>query len=146
MSVKHWTENDLVDALYGIGREDGHLETCPECQAAWQACQRRREALAGAHAEAGNEIPAAFLAAQRRSIYQRMGETAHRWIGLRLASAMALLGMLMVGLLLYRPDQPPRSAHPQEISDTQLVNDIASMVDSPLPQPMTPVKNLFEED
>lgn len=146
MTGKHWNENDLLDAIYGAGRTDGHLEDCAECRAKWAELRAKRAGMLAARAEAAELIPHAFLAAQRRSIYHRLGERVRHWTSVRLASAAAVLAMLVIGVFLYRPEALVRVGGPGGVSDAQLVNEVASMVDSPLPPSIEPVRNLFEED
>jgi hypothetical protein len=87
------------------------------------------------------DVSTEFLAAQRRSIYRRLGEPNHRWIPMRWALSLAML-LLMVagGLTLQRRH---KSAPP--ISDEQLFSDLSAMEQSNEPKAIQPMHGLFQE-
>lgn len=134
---RHLSDEDLLNRLYGIGGEDGHLEQCRECAARWAAFERRRRELAqpvGASAQ--------FLAAQRRAIYSRMGEQPHS--RMKWAPALAAACLLIIGMMVYRPVTAP-SPRPSS-SDAQLFSDVYSMEQSTEPQAAAPIHELFEDN
>ncbi len=44
MTSRHWTEDELVAHLYGVGPTDGHLEVCNECSSRVHAMEETRVA------------------------------------------------------------------------------------------------------
>ena len=42
MNGGHWTDQDLINHVYGVGPEDEHLQACSECRARWMAISERR--------------------------------------------------------------------------------------------------------
>lgn len=135
---KHWSDEDLIDRLYGIGPADGHLQECGDCRQRWLAVQRRREA-----SRVSAEVPVALLAAQRARILERMEGGLSRPWGIRLTPALATLGVLVLGLVLSRPDPAP--APSLASNDSQFFTEIYAMVDSTGPMAADPIYGLFEE-
>ena len=37
MNGKHWTDDELLEALYGVRRAGDHLRDCAECKQRWEA-------------------------------------------------------------------------------------------------------------
>ena len=138
MHDKHWSDEELVARLYGVGPEDGHLEVCDSCARRWEAIRCRYENLR----PAGIEVSAEFLAAQRRAIHARLGEKRHRFPR-ALVPVLATL-LLAAIVIVYRP--APESKPPVEkISDSQLFDDVFRMVSDPAPTAVGPIRSLFEE-
>ncbi len=65
--MKHWTEDDFREWLYGLKERDAHAETCPECSTEFDRLAAQRRAIV-----TPPEVSEAFLAAQRRNIYSRL--------------------------------------------------------------------------
>jgi hypothetical protein len=133
----HFTTEELVQRLYGVGDGDAHLGECEECS-------DRLRKLGGLKAMAAEPVPAStdFLAAQRRNIYARMGEKPQvrmKWIP-ALAAAACLLA---VGVIARHPAE--QAAKP-EIVDPQLFADVYSMEQSMEPLAAKPIDALFEQD
>ena len=40
--MKHWTENDFTEWLYGLKSDSAHLEDCVECSGIAGSLERRR--------------------------------------------------------------------------------------------------------
>jgi anti-sigma factor RsiW len=140
MSARHWTDDDLINALYGIGLGDRHLEACAECRSRWIAMKQRRTLVT-----AEPEVPNDFLAAQRRSIYQRMEREG--WRVRRLVPAFVAVLALLVALIVYRPATAPAPSDDLLSPDTQqLTSDIYSMEDNPEPQAVKAIHALFEPE
>ena len=102
---------------------DGHFET-------WLRDKTRA---------AEPEVSAEFLAAQRRSIYRRLGEPRHKhaW---RWALSLATVLLVLAGGLTWEN----RQASPG-ISDEQLFSDLSAMDQRTEPQAIQPIHSLFEE-
>ncbi|HUA21936.1 MAG TPA: hypothetical protein VMB25_24490 [Bryobacteraceae bacterium] len=87
------------------------------------------------------EVSPDFLAAQRRSIYQRIGEP-RRHAALRWAFSAAMLLLLVAGFAFQRVQvQKPAAT----ISDEQLFSDLANMEQRTEPKAIQPIHGLFEE-
>ena len=93
--MKHWTENDFEQWLYGLKEQDSHTGTCPECRA-----ELERLTLTRRLAVAEPEIPEEFLAEQRRSIYHRLQNAGRNFAPLRWAVSLAVLLAVVVSLTL----------------------------------------------
>lgn len=134
--MKHWTEIDFQNWLYGIKDEDQHVAACADCRLEMERLREQRGRLTQEP-----EVSADFLAAQRRSIYSRLEEgraghrAAWRWV---LSTAMLLA--IVVGLTIPRwhKTAPP-------ISDDQLFRELSAMEQSAEPKAIAPMHDLFEQ-
>lgn len=139
----HWTDEQLIAHLYGVGPEDRHVDSCAHCRQRLDAMRSRREALdIAAESGAGFEM----LAAQRRKIYERISQPAHWWSHLeprRWATAAAAVLVLAGGLVFVENTHKPAS--PNAISDAQLAQDVSRMAADPEPPATAPLQGLFEE-
>jgi predicted anti-sigma-YlaC factor YlaD len=133
--MRHWTENDFKEWLYGLKDADPHLEECAECRG-----ESDRLRMARARTMEQPEISQEFLAAQRRSIYRRLYEPRHAWLTLRWALPALLVLLMAVGVTLQRGR---RSA--ATISDEQLFSDLTAIEQSAEPKAIAPMHKLFEE-
>ena len=135
--MKHWTEDDLRNWLYGLKEEDPHVLECGKCREEMGRLTAVRRKLV-----AMPEVPADLLAAQRRNIYGRLDENPRNWIAVRWAVSAAMLTMLVFGGLTYerRHEQVP-----QPVSDEQLFSDLSRMEQSAEPQAIQPIHGLFQE-
>ena len=133
--MKHWTEDDFQQRLYGLKEGDDHLEECPECRGEMNRLTNTR-----ARTTEQPEISGEFLAAQRRNIYRRLHEPRHNWIALRWAIPVAMVLVMVLGLTLQRGR---RSA--VAISDEQLFSDLTAIEQSAEPKAIAPMHKLFEE-
>jgi predicted anti-sigma-YlaC factor YlaD len=141
MSAKHWTEEQLIAHLYGIGPEGDHLAGCVECRNRLAAMQQAR---LGFDAEGEPDaVSAELLAAQRREIYRRAASPAHaslwRWL-----APIAVAFMVLVGVLFVQRPQQQNPAPALKPSDTQLVEDMGRIAFSSEPAPVAPLQGLFE--
>jgi hypothetical protein len=138
----HWTDDELIQHLYGVGRGDGHADVCAECRARLSAAQAHRSALeadASAHETAGHE----FLMAQRRRIYARLNEPARWWTNIptvRWASAAASLLVLAGSMLVYQ-----HKVRVEAAADAELARDVSRMASDSEPPSTAPLQALFEE-
>ncbi len=134
----HWTDDQLIEHLYGVGPEDGHLQICGECQARLSAAQSVRLRLETDLASDCEPAGYDFLMAQRRRIYARLNEPAKSWTG-RWAPAFAMLLLLAGGFFMY--DQKSR----QDVSDVELAKEVSCMATDSEPPSIAPLHALFEE-
>jgi hypothetical protein len=134
--MTHWAEKDYREWLYGLKEKDAHIDSCPQCQGELErlAMERRRVLESP-------EISEEFLAAQRRSIYNRLGERSRNWAPLRWVVSIAMLLVVVVGLTLERS----RKSTATLSADDQLFRDLAKIEQSDEPQAIQPLHNLFEE-
>lgn len=133
--MKHWTEDDLEQSLYGLKEEDHHLEECAECRN-----QRDRLRAERSRMMEQSVVSEDFLAAQRRSIYRRLHEPRPSRIALRWALPVAMVLMMAFGLKLQKGNRPPAA-----ISDEQLFSDLTAIEQSAEPKAIAPMHKLFEE-
>lgn len=150
----HWTDEQLIDHLYGGGLEDSHLSSCEACAARLDAMQARR-IFVEESAPAASELSAEFIAAQRRAIYVKLDGQAGWWQGRsvwRWASAAAAL-TVVCGLTVLEETRPvapiQQSQHTAsaavQLSDAQLAEEVSLLADNPEPQPTAPLQALFSE-
>lgn len=137
--MKHWTENEFTDWLYGLKSDAAHLEECPDCRAMADSLERRK-----AEAVRPPEISSDFLAAQRRSVYARLDQPARHWAQSRWMLTLATLILVVVASFgLLRPRQSPAPlASP---ADEKLFSDLASIEQSNEPRAIKPIESLFEQ-
>jgi hypothetical protein len=138
MYDKHWSDEELVALLYGVGSEGDHLDVCDSCARRWEAIRCRYENLR----PAGIEVSGEFLAAQRRAIHARLREKRHRFPRVLVPVLVTLL--LAAIMIVYRPAPEPPPAK-EKISDAQLFDDVFRMVSDPEPSAVEPIRSLFEE-
>ena len=142
----HWTDDELIQHVYGVGPNDGHVDTCPECQGRLAAAQAHRQMLESS-SSSEQTISYDFLTAQRRRIYTKLTEPA-RWRpaiwARRWASAAATLLVLGGSVLVYEQKHRPTVAN-DGISDAQLAQDVSSVALDAEPPPTAPLQALFDE-
>ena len=133
--MKHWTENDFEEWLYGLKAADHHVEEC-------QACRGEMDRLRMVRAQITEqpEVSQDFLAAQRRRIYRRLYEPRRHLLALRWALPVAMVIMMVFGLTLQRGRRPVAA-----ISDEQLFSDLTAMEQSAEPKAIAPMHKLFEQ-
>lgn len=138
----HWTDDQLIAHLYGVGPDDGHLYECRDCRSRLSVIEGRQQAL-----RSSEEVSFELLAAQRRRIYAKLAMPAHWWSGShvrRMASAGAALFVLGGSVLYYEEQQRQQTAN-NTLSDAQLAQDVSRMSENPEAQPTAPLQALFEE-
>jgi predicted anti-sigma-YlaC factor YlaD len=134
--MKHWTENDFEQWLYGLKEADSHLETCRECRAELDRLRTVRRDTLARHA-----ISEEFLAAQRRNIYSRLNRPSRNFAPLRWALSVAMVLLVVVGLTLPRFMKSPVTL----TNDEQLFSDLARIEQTSEPKAIQPLHKLFEE-
>ena len=82
--MKHWTENDFTEWLYGLKSDSTHLKECAECSSIAGSLERRK-----AKAIRLPEVSPDFLAAQRRNIYARLDHPRRHWAQSRWTLSLA---------------------------------------------------------
>ena len=133
--MKHWTETDFQNWLYGLREQDAHVSECQECRAQIEQLHEKRRQMIKEP-----EVSREFLDRQRRSIYSRLEETQHgrhvwRWV---LSTAMLLAIVFGMTLPRWHKTAPP-------ISDEQLFSDLSAMEQSAEPKAIQPMHRLFEQ-
>ena len=134
---EHWSDDELIAQLYGVGPQDGHLDGCAECADRWRVLAAARARVVQPPA-----VPEEFVAGQRRAVYRRLGFPQRRRALLPFASAMATAAIVLLAVLLYRPAPAPQPAPVS--SDAELFSDVYSMVQSSEPKAAEPIHALFE--
>jgi hypothetical protein len=138
MRDRHWSDEELVARLYGVGPEDGHLDECESCKRRWDMIRNRRKGLSAP----AIEVSETFLAAQRRAIQSRLGDKPRPFPRVLVPVLAALLLAVLLVVRRPPPEEPP-VAH--EIPDSQLFNDVFRMVSEAEPSSIGPIRSLFEE-
>lgn len=143
MRDKHYTDEELIERLYGLGPNDGHLDRCSHCSKRWNAMVARKAAATGAEPY----ITPGFLAEQRHAVSSRIEGGTRPRILWRAASACAGVTVLVVGLMVYQPGEKPKSelAASVTVTDAQLYADISAVAETPEPLAATPIRGLFDE-
>jgi hypothetical protein len=134
---EHWSDDELIGQLYGVGPQDGHLDGCAECADRWRALVAARTRVVQPPA-----VPEEFVAGQRRAVYRRLGSPERSRALLPFASAMATAAIALLAVLLYRPAPPHQPALAP--SDAELFSEVYSMVQSSEPKAAEPIHALFE--
>ena len=136
MSGKHWTDDELLERLYGLRSGDEHIESCGECAARARVADDTRATITEPP-----DIPHDLLEAQRRSIYQRLGSPVRVWHPLRWAVPAAAMAAVALGLTLFRVGEPlnPRG-------DDQFYAELSSLDQNPAPRAVQPIEALVEDD
>jgi hypothetical protein len=143
MTAKHWTEEELLAHLYGVGPEDGHLSDCSECGSRLNRMRLARHTRETCY-NTQDDVSFEFLAAQRRQIYGRMSQPGATLIR-RLAPVLAASVVLAGGLVFMETQGRHESPVQVKASDTQLVEDVGRMAMDPEPSPTAPLQALFED-
>jgi anti-sigma factor RsiW len=144
MTAGHWTEDELIARLYGVGPDNDHIETCAECSRRLKTIEQTRAARDAAITQLEPDFE--FLAAQRRKIYQNLSVGNRRSFVWRLAPALAMCFVLVLGFVLFTRNE--RSNVPAEASrqtDTQLVEYVGGAAMDSEPAAVAPLEGLFEE-
>ncbi len=139
MHDRHWTDDELVARLYGIGLQNGHLDGCPSCAGRFEEIRRKNRSMRPAEVD----LPEEQLAAQRRAIYARLGEP-RRSLSRVLVPVLATL-LLVSAIIVNRPARTPVPPPATDISDSQLFEDVFRSVSDSAPSAVEPIRSLFEE-
>jgi hypothetical protein len=93
----------------------------------------------------GPEVSPEFLAAQRRSIYNRLDEPRHHWHSMRWALSLVMLLLMVAGGLTLERRHKTAPGTAATISDDQLFSDLSAMEQSNEPKAIQPMHGLFQE-
>lgn len=138
INTRHWADDELVARLYGLGPEDGHLETCEECARRWSAIKQVRAAVLSS----SPEISESVLACQRHAVLERAQRRDHGSWAFSLTPALGALAVVLVAVLLSRPVPPPQPS--MASSEPQLFTEVYAEIQAPEPLAVTPIYGLFE--
>lgn len=137
----HWTDDQLIAYLYGVGPDDHHLSNCQECQSRLSQFQERQQELRS------EDVDLELLAAQRRRIYARLTAHAHwsaRWQARRWASVAAMAVVLGGGALFYEEHEQQHLVK-SRLSDAQLAQEVSFLAQNSEDVPAGPLEALFDE-
>ena len=139
-SAAHWTDEELIDHLYGVGPVDGHLDQCEHCHSRLSAMEGRRQEFS-----IEETVSDSFLAAQRRAIYARLSEP-HRWWqdipARRWAAVVTMVAVMAGSAALFEGHRRELAA---SRADAQLAQDVSQMSAESEPQATAPLQGLFVE-
>jgi hypothetical protein len=137
MAGKHWSDDELVSRLYGVGPEDSHLEECEDCAERWRQLLAVRERVLSPP-----QVSEQVLAQQRRAIYERLEPSGEGSWGLSFAPALAVAMMLLLAFLVSGPSPSPQPSLAS--TDAQFFEEVYSLVENVEPQAIEPILGLFE--
>jgi hypothetical protein len=139
MHDRHWTDDELISNLFGVGPDNRHLEACADCARRWDFIKRKHDATRETRAI----IPEAKLAAQRMAIRSRLeGKRRNLRLILTPSLATALL-IALAALVLFRRDTPVQRLQDAVVEDT-VMEEIYQTTFSSEPTAIEPVQALFE--
>lgn len=128
----HRSTSELLELLYGVAERDEHLESCADCQGRLASLRARNRAVTSQP-----ELPAEFLAAQRREIWKRIEKPSWR-PGLMgpVPAAVATL-VVIAGLFVWSPGNYSLSR--PVYTDEMLLSDVAKEAETAWPRSLGPV-------
>lgn len=141
----HWSDEQLIDSLYGVGPEGEHLRRCDVCNARQTFLLNNRQAVEASLPNAEN-VEGQFLAAQRRAICEKLDRGQNRMLlpGLRRWAPVSLALLLLAGgAAVYQEHHVAQLARTQP-SDSQLALEVSAMSQEWQDQPAAPLQGLFE--
>jgi predicted anti-sigma-YlaC factor YlaD len=142
----HWTDEQLIEHLYGVGLEASHIDTCDYCRQRLADMKAQRRMVDTVAAVRANEVPADLLAAQRRSIYARL-ERESGWMAAwhirRWAATCATVAILGGATFLF--EQQHTQPVQNKMSDAQLVQEVSQIASDQEPAPVAPLQGLFDD-
>jgi hypothetical protein len=144
----HWTDEQMIQYLYGIGPEEHHIEACACCRdrLADMVAARR---IVDSEASWQEQVPFDVLAAQRRSIYSQIAQSPSWRLNLpvrRWAAGAAMVLLLGSGVAMYEHSQQHQIAQNQsKLSDAQLAQEVSQVAQNSEPSPTAPLEGLFDE-
>ena len=142
MNGKHWSEDELLDRLYGVSPDDDHLGACAECNERLLALAARRRAVVSNGETAVNP---ALLLRQRVAVMDRIDRSTGLFVSWRAVTAFAGAGAMVLGFLVYQPQRPKPVVTQTASSDAQFFSEIYSEVEQTEPRAVKPMRRLFED-
>lgn len=131
----HRSNSELVEHLYGVAGHDEHLEECTECQGRLEQMRAARQSFLALPAE----IPADFLAAQRKQIWQRIEGRRNGSRFLQpLVAATATLA-LVAGFFLWTPARQRLPFGAPQKPDYTWLAEVAAEANTSVPRSMRPL-------
>jgi hypothetical protein len=146
--MKHWTDDDITQWVYGLVDQTAHLDECSVCLGrALAAKDRRAQVVKAVSVEESDGVAREFLEAQRRAIYRRMGNGERGepvWLRFRLAGSVGLaLGVALLSFnLMHRSTTYDQLASP---ADDKLYSEMVAIDQNSEPRAIQPMQKLFEE-
>ncbi len=139
MSNNHYSDDDLVARLYGLGPADAHLDSCEMCRQRWNKMLERHQLLHSTDID----VPVELLAAQRRAVYARVEQKPRKLRTAWLPLPVAALVLVLLVFTFFKPalHQQPADA----ISDDAALQDVFTVASRTDPAGLEPVQSLFEE-
>ncbi len=137
----HWTDDQLIAHLYGVGPDDHHLPNCGDCQSRLSGLKKRQQELRS------EDVSPELLASQRRRIYQRLTARVRwsaRWQVRRWVSAAAV-GLALGGSVLFYQERERQQSANSMLSDAQLAQDVSLLSQNSEAPPTEPLHALFDE-
>jgi predicted anti-sigma-YlaC factor YlaD len=137
---EHWTDDQLIDHLYGVGPGDGHLPNCAACLARFAAIETRRRQL-----PVDDSVNEDLLAAQRRAVYARLEKPRQWWHAWPLGRTAAAAVMLIVFAGTFTVYQSRQREKAESRADAQLAQEVSQMSFESESPATAPLKGLFVE-
>jgi hypothetical protein len=141
----HWTDDELLAFIYGIGPSGNHMDECPGCQSRLAAMKLSRQTVESS-ASFTEAVDPSFLAAQRRTIYQRMDKPVRWWNAApvrRWAAGVATVCILGGSLVVFEHNREMQLAQ-ERMNDAKLAQEVAAMAQDTDVSSMAPLEGLFE--
>ena len=141
----HWTDEELLAYLYGVGPSTNHLAACSQCQSRLSEMQANR-AFIDQSAFLEHHPTSSFLAAQRRAIYQQMEKPSRWWVAApvrRWAAGVATVCIVGGSLSIYQHNQQVQMLQ-ERMNDAKLAQEVAAMAEDSGVPAMAPLEGLFE--
>lgn len=133
----HLSDDQLLDAFYGLAEPGTHLDECPHCQARWERMQMRREQTLAPLPRAG------FFNRQRQETMQRMVQPS-RGPAMWVPATVALV--LIAGVLMTRTTPPaPVQRAETGIIEAGWFEETYSATQQLEPLAASPIRELFAE-
>lgn len=141
----HWTDEQLMDHLYGVGPAGSHLPECRQCQSRLSAMALRRQ-----HVSVDEPVGEELLAAQRRAIYARLSQPHRWWHDLRLSSLFSLRHVAAAAMVIVLGSSAAvYEKHRKDLAefraDAQLATEVSQMSFESEPPATAPLQGLFIE-
>ncbi|MEO8128643.1 MAG: hypothetical protein ABJF23_19265 [Bryobacteraceae bacterium] len=143
MTGKHWSDDELLDGLYGVAPADNHLNSCAECAERWQTLAARRRAMIATGDAAAVDLN--LLIRQRTAVMDRIEQCGSSFGFWRETVAFACAAAMIVGFAFYQHQHPKAAAVETASSDTQFFSEIYSEVQQTEPRAVKPMRRLFQE-
>ncbi len=137
MYDKHLTDEELFALLYDLQPGSDHLAQCISCAKRLDAIRSRYEEFRPDEVDVSPE----FLAAQRRAIHARIHEKRRT---LPKVLVPVVVTLMIVAVVMVRRPAPIQAPAKQQISDSELFEDVFNRISDPLPSSAEPIRSLFE--